>query len=40
MSATVGLPPLGLWPCSSPVGKAVGEDKTPRDGFPGGCDGL
>ena len=40
MSATVGLPPLGPAPCSAPVGKAVEEDKTPRDWFPGGCDSL
>ena len=32
MSTKVGLPPLGPAPCSSPVGKAVGEDrKTPRE---------
>ena len=27
MSATVGLPPLGPAPCSTPVGKPVGEDR-------------
>ena len=42
MSGTVDLPSLGPAPCSSPVGKTVGEDrKTPREiGSRGGvlCD--